>query len=717
MTKKLYKILDFPRIEGIVYSDEDNPHEILGLSKQFGGYLLQAFFPGAKKVYACIRDKKDIKEYEMELADEEGFFAVFISKLTGIDKISYYFRIVDENGVIREVEDPYAFGATIDDLTLELFNSGINYEIYNYLGAHERIIDKVRGTSFAVWAPNAVRVSVVGDFNEWDGRIHQMRRLGDSGVFEIFIPGVKNLDKYKYELKLRGDRIVLKSDPYAFFSELRPDSASIVCNLDEFEFTDSKYVHNRKEYFGNDKPVNIYELYLGDYKKNDDGTFKNYREIADELSGFVSDNGYTHINLLPVMEHPLDDSLGYEAIGLYSVTSRYGKPEDFMYFVNKMHEKEIGVILSAQYSYFPKHDFGLHEFDGTMLYEHANPMQSNHPFLDTVYYNHGRAEVSNYIISNALFYINKYHVDGIKFDSLASMIYLDYGKNEGEYIKNLYGGNENIAALEVIKHLISINEKLDTGAVIIADGSTLYPRMTENLNSDGLGFDYKINSGWGKEIIDFLSNDPLFRASHYTEVTDQILYAYSEKNIISLSHDDLRGTGDFLSKIPGDDKCKISNLKAMLTYMMAIPGKKSVFADTFKEYDIQAFIKELNRFYSSHPALFTKDLSSSGFEWVDNLSHDENIVSFIRTDGSSEDLLIVCNFANVFYEKYNTGVPFAGKYKELFNSDAENLGGTGRVNKRVKTSKAKPCNGRKDMITINLAPLSVCIFNCIKAAD
>lgn len=721
MTKKLYKILDFPRIEGVVYSEEDKPHEILGLKKQLGGYLIQAFFPYAKKVYACIKDKKDIKEYEMELVDEEGFFAVYISKLTVIDKISYYFRVVDETGVIKEVVDPYSFDSTIDDLTLELFNSGINYEIYNYLGAHERTIDKVSGTSFAVWAPNALRVSVVGDFNGWDGRVHQMRRLGDSGVFELFIPGVKQMDKYKYELKLKGDRISLKSDPYAFYSELRPDSASVVYNIEKFTFTDSDYIKNRAKTFTNDKPINIYECCLLDVCKNDDGTFKTYREAADLLCQYVKDNKYTHINLLPVMEHPMDESLGYETIGYFSVTSRYGTPDDFMYFVNKMHENNVGVILSVQYASFPKHDFGLHEFDGTMLYEHANPMQSRHPFLDTVYFNHGRAEVSNYIISNALFYINKYHVDGIKMDSLASMMYLDYGKNEGEYIKNLYGGNENLEAIEVIKHLNSINEKLETGAMIIADGSTYYPRMTESLNKDGLGFDYKFNTSWAKEAIDFMSLDPVYRASHYTEITDQILYAYSEKNILSISHDEVRGDDkNLFDRMPGEDAAKLSNVKALLAYMMLFPGKKSEFASitcTKEEYneELKLFISELNEYYITHDALYSTDTNSKGFEWIDNLSCNENIVSFLRKADNGEELLVVCNFANVLYEKHNIGVPYEGKYKEVFNTDYEKYGGSGSVNKRVKASKPKTCNGRKDMITVKLAPLSVSVFNCIKA--
>ena len=723
MTKKLYRILDFPRIEGIVYSDEDKPHEVLGISKQFGGYLLQAFFPDAKKVYACIRDKKDIKEYEMELVDEAGFFAVFISKLTGIDKVSYYFRVVDEKGVIKEVEDPYSFAPTIDDLTLELFNSGINYEIYNFLGAHERVIDKVSGTSFAVWAPNALRVSVVGDFNGWDGRVHQMRRLGDSGVFELFIPGVKQMDNYKYELKLRGDRISLKADPYAFYSELRPDSASIVYNINNFKFTDEEYINNRDKFTGEDKAINIYECCLLDVCKNEDGSFKTYKDIADTLSDYVLDNGFTHINLLPIMEHPMDESLGYETIGYFSVTSRYGTPDDFMYFVNKMHEKNIGVILSVQYSSFPKHEFGLYEFDGTKLYEHANPMQSNHPFLDTVYFNHGRAEVGNYIISNALFFINKYHVDGIKLDSLASMIYLDYGKNEGEFVKNLYGGNENLEALEVIKHLNSINEKLETGAMIIADGSTYYPRMTDSLNKDGLGFDYKANTSWANETIDFMSFDPVYRASHYTEITDQILYAYSEKNIIALSHDEIRGVDKCLfDKMPGEDELKLANVKLMLAYMMTFPGKKSLFADivnvpeAYKEY-INLFVKDINEYLRANSSLYSMDTNNKGFEWIDNLSANENIISFLRKAENGDELLVVCNFANVLYEKYNIGVPYEGKYKELFNTDSEKYGGAGNINKRVKASKPKTCNGRKNLITVNLAPLSVSIFNCQKSVE
>jgi len=715
MTKKLYKLMNWARIEGVVYSEEDNPHEFLGLTKTLGGYLIQGFFPTAKKAYAVVKAGKDVKEYPMELADEEGFYAVFISKLTGVDKVSYHFRIVDEKGVIKEVEDPYSFKPSIDETVLKKFKAGICYDIYKYLGAHEKSVNRVKGVSFAVWAPNAIRVSVVGDFNNWDGRINQMRRLGDSGVFEIFIPGVKANDAYKYEIKYKGSVIALKSDPYGFSAMLRPENASVVADM-KFDFTDSKWVEERKCPKG-DKPMAIYQVNLASFRKNDEDVFPNYRDIAKELCAYVKETGYTHIELMPVMEYPLDESFGLQTIGYYSVTSRFGSPADFKYFMNYMHENGIYVILDWNPASFPRDDHGLSYFDGTYLYEHQNPKQGLTADGTMCLYNYARPEVSNYLISSALFWINEYHADGIRVNGVGQMLYLDYGKSEGEYVANIYGGNENLDGLEMLKHLNSINGKANTGAMIIADGRCDFPKLTEKLSKDGVGFSYKWNQGFINDLSDFMYLDPYFRGAHYDELTVSMLYAYSENYILPMSHENaLNAGGTVINRLPGTDDKKKANLHLMLGYMFAHPGKKLVYMDhKFDEVNSESveYIKDLLKLYKQCSALYELDESPDGFEWINNISADENIIAFLRKNKAGDNMLIVCNFADVAYEKHMLGVPFAGKYKEVFNSDNEKYGGTSCINKRVKTSKDIVCDARENSIKINIPPLGISIFNCI----
>ena len=718
MTKKLYKLMDWARIEGVVYSEEDNPHEFLGIKKMLGGYLIQCFFPGAKKVSAVVKSGNDAKEYAMELADEEGFFATFVSKFTGIDKVKYYYKVTDKDGTVREVDDPYRFNPTIDEKTLKLFNSGICYDIYNYLGAHVRTIEGARGVSFAVWAPNAIRVSVVGDFNNWDGRIHQMRRLGDSGVFEIFIPGVKANATYKYEIKFKGSQIALKADPYGNEALLRPDTASVVADMKAFDFTDKEWVKKRKAVKANE-PMAIYEVNLSSFGCDEENAFPNYIEIANELCEYVKETGYTHVELMPVMEYPLDESLGFQTIGYYAPTKRYGTPCDFMYFVNHMHENNIGVIIDWTPSCFPKDDHGLSYFDGTCLYEHVDPRQGLTPDGQMCIYNYGRPEVANYLIANVLFWINVYHVDGVKVNDVAKTLYLDYGREDGNYVANIYGGNENLEALEMFKHLNSINLKKNTGAMIIADGHGYFPMLTEPLSKGGVGFSYEWNKGFASDISEFMFYDPIYRAAHYDDFTISTVYAYTEKYILPLSHEEaLNAGGSVLNRLPGTIDKKYANLRLMMGYQFAHPGKKLIYMDhklSEANNGCVEYIKDLLSLYKKTEALYELDETSDGFEWVNNISANENIISFLRKSKSGDMLLVVCNFADLAYEKYDIGVPFAGKYKELLNSDDEKYGGTGIINKRVKASKEVARDFRDNSIKVNIPPLGICIFNCIKA--
>lgn len=715
MTKKLYKLMDWARIEGVVYSEEDNPHEFLGLTKYLTGYLLQAFFPGAKKVTAVVKAGNDAKEYPMEIADEEGFFATYISKLTGVDKISYYYKVTTADGNTIEVDDPYRFKPTIDEKILKKFNSGICYDIYNYLGAHKRTIDGVRGVSFAVWAPNALRVSVVGDFNGWDGRVHQMRRLADSGVFEIFIPGVKAGDIYKYEIKIKGSVILLKADPYGFSAQLRPDTASVVADMKSFDFTDKEWVKNRKA-VKTDGPMAIYEVNLASFSCDDENAFPNYIEIANELCAYVKETGYTHIEIMPMMEYSNDDSLGFDTIGHYAPTKRYGEPSDFMYLVNLMHENGIGVIIDWSISCFPKDDHGLSYFDGTYLYEHQDPRQGLTGDGRMCLYNYGRPEVSNYLIANAMFWINTYHVDGIKLNDVSRMLYLNYGKSDDGYIPNIYGGIENLDALELLKHLNSINEKNGTGVMIIADGHGYFPKLTEKLNKGGVGFTYEWNKGFESDLGEFMSFDPVYRAAHYNDLTITTVYAYTENYILPVSHEfALEAGGSVLNRLPGTSDNKRDNFKLMIGYQFAHPGKKLVYKDhRFEESDeyLVKYIKDLIQLYKNTPAFYELDVTEDGFEWINNISADENIITFLRKAKSGQISLVVCNFAGCAYEKHRIGVPFAGKYKEVFNSDAEVYGGSGNTNKRVKSSKEVSCDFRDNSIVINMAPLSFAVFTC-----
>ena len=473
MSDKLYEYMDWPEIEAVVYSEESEPRKILGPRVTEDGILIQSFLPNAVKANVIVTKTKET--YEMVREDEAGYFAVLIPEKE-IPK--YKIEIEDEEGKKSSFYDPYAFPKQISVNEEQQFCAGISYEIYNKLGAHVMTINGIKGVYFAVWAPNAMRVSVVGDFNHWDGRAHQMNRLAVSGIFELFIPGVKPGALYKYEVKAKGSLVYLKADPYANEAELRPKNASIVADLKSYKWEDESWMKNRKDVNNEKKPILVYEMHLGSWRKPEDRLFYTYRELAPQVAEYVKEMGYTHVELMPVMEHPFDGSWGYQVTGYYAPTSRYGTSEDFMYFVDYLHKQGIGVILDWVPAHFPKDNFGLSNFDGTCLYEHADPRQGVHPHWGTLIFNYGRPQVSNFLIANAMFWADKYHVDGIRMDAVASMLYLDYGKNDGEWIPNIYGGNENLEAIEFLKHLNSMFKKKYPDALLIAEESTAWPKIT-----------------------------------------------------------------------------------------------------------------------------------------------------------------------------------------------------------------------------------------------
>ena len=746
MEQKLYDLMDWAGIEELVYSEASNPHAMLGPHLTEDGLLIQALVPTAAEI--SVKISSTGKKYPMELADEAGFFAALIPRKS---KTPYTLEVTYDNGVTEELYDPYSFAPQYREEDLKKFAAGIHYTIYEKMGAHPMTIDGVSGVYFSVWAPCAMRVSVVGDFNLWDGRRHQMRRLGegDGSVFELFIPGLYEGEIYKYEIKTRAGEPMLKADPYANYAELRPNNASIVWDIDKYKWNDKSWMAQRAKTDTKDKPMNIYEVHLGSWirketVKDETGQdlvgseFYNYRELAPRLAEYVKDMGYTHVELMPVMEHPLDESWGYQVTGYYAPTSRYGAPEDFMYF---MDGQGIGVILDWVPAHFPRDAYGMAVFDGTCVYEHMDPRKGSHPHWGTLIYNYGRPGVSNFLIANALFWADKYHADGIRMDAVASMLYLDYGKNDGEWVPNIYGGNENLEAMEFLKHLNSVFKGRKDGTVIIAEESTAWPMITGDPKEGGLGFNYKWNMGWMNDFTNYMRCDPLFRKNNYGELTFSMLYAYSEDFVLVFSHDEVvHGKGSMIGKMPGETlEKKAENLRAAYAFMMGHPGKKLLFmgqeyAQTAEwnegaslewellEYPVhknmQDYVKALNRLYREHPALYEMDYDPDGFEWINCSYQNESMIIFLRKSRKSEEtLLFICNFDNMEHEKFRVGVPFHGKYKEIFNTDAKDFGGEGRVNGRVKTSRKLEWDEKDDSIEVYIPPMSVSIYTCTQAAE
>ncbi len=738
MNTTVYDMMDWARIEALVYSEEDSPHDFLGAHMTEDGLLIQAYIPAARQIAVLIGDD----EYPMEKEDDSGFFAVLLDdpkfrKTSG--PVRYRFGVSFEDGRSETLDDPYRFAPVITQKDTAKFNAGIHYQIYEKLGAHLMTIDGVKGVHFAVWAPNAMRVSVVGDFNEWDGRALQMRRLWDSGIFELFVPGLAEGTLYKYEIKAKGGLTYLKADPYANRAELRPNSASIVTSLSGYEWTDDNWMKSRDKKELLRRPMAVYEVHLGSFTRSDSGMpFLNYRELAPKIADHVRKTGYTHVELLPVMEHPLDESGGYQISGYYAPTARYGSPKDLMFFMNYMHKYGIGVILDWCPAQFAPDDFCLRGFDGTCLYEHQDPRQGVNPALGTLIFNLGRPEVKNFLIGSALFWAKVYHADGLRMDSVSQMLYLDFGRNDGQWVANMYGGNENLEAVEFIKHLNSIMEKENEGCLMIAEETTGYPKVTAPLSEDGLGFDLKWDNGWSEDFVSYMELDPIFRGPHQGDLTFSMIYHYSEQFLLALSHNEVTaGRGSMLMKMPGRKENKFANLRAAYGYQMMHPGKKLQFmgdeiasiydwkagepvdwslTDKEEHAQLYAYVRDLLKLYRSQPALSERDYETDGFEWINSISANENMLVFLRkTEKEEETLLVVVNFSNVVYDNHKIGVPFPGKYKEIFNSDAAIYGGKGNINPRVRNSRKDECDMREDSVRIIVPPLGICVFSCTRS--
>lgn len=731
MDDKLYKLMDWAKTDSVIYSESDRPGDVLGAKAAGKNTLVQAFIPDAKEV--LIKMPKSKLVYQMEMAAQEGYFAALIPDEIVGERYSYIAKYDREH--IVEYKECYGYEPIIKEEDIRKFEAGIHYEVYRMLGAHVMKADGVKGVHFAVWAPNAKRVSVVGDFNGWDGRIHQMNRLYNSGVFELFIPDAKEGDNYKFEIKTKGGYLNLKADPYAFGMQLRPDTASVVRNIDNFKWADKKWLNNRKKIQSQSSPISVYELHLGSFIKNEEGGFLNYREIAPKLIEHVKEGGYTHVELLPVMEHPLDESWGYQVIGTYAPTARYGTPEDFMYFVNELHKAGIAVILDWVPAHFPKDAHGLSNFDGTCLYEHWDARRGVHPDWGTLIFDYGRCEVKNYLIANALFWVEQYHIDGIRMDAVASMLYLDYGRKDGNWEPNIYGGRENLEAVEFIKHTNSIMHIRNEGVIMVAEESTAWPQVTGDLNDGGLGFDFKWNMGWMNDFLGYIKEDPYFRQYHHNELTFSMIYAYTEKFMLVFSHDEVvHGKQSMLGKMPGSYDDKFHNLKTSYAYMMTHPGKKLLFMGQdigeFDEWNPQRsvqwdllnyekhkgvfeMIKRLNEIYKTYPAMYELDGSWQGFEWINCMYASASMLSFLKkTEKKEETLLVIINFANIAQD-FKVGVPFPGKYTEIFNTDDVLFAGRGDINGETKEAKEDESDGRDYSIYVHMAPLSASIFEIV----
>lgn len=714
MENRAYQYMNWPRIEGIIYGEECSPRDVMEPRRVPEGVLVQGFFPDAAQV--AVRNTKSGQEFPMEMEDEAGYYAVVLP----YKRIpSYEFLVEAEDGQIRRQPDLYNFSSGITQEDERKFCAGVFYQAYQKLGAHFGSQKGVEGTFFAVWAPNALRVSVVGDFNDWDGRRALMHRCPMSGIYELFVPEVRPGALYKYEIKVRGGNVILKADPYARQSEMPPATASVVPRESAFRWDDQRWMQERKKYARKDVPVSIYEVDPFRWEAPDGERTDSYQSLARKLADYVSAMGYTHVELTPVMEYLDEESKGYATFAYYAPSRRLGDYQDFMEMVSILHSAGIGVIMDWTPAQFPNVGAGLALFDGTCLYEPEWMERKFHPFWGTFLYRYESPMVKNFLIANAWYWIQEFHVDGLRMDDVDAMLYLDYGRRPGEWLPNIYGTNENLEALEFLKHLNSVIKKKYPEILLIAQEDGLWPELTDGVENDHLGFDYKWSGGWTKDFLDYLSKEETERKGSHDALTLSMLYAYCEEYVLTLASRDV-GTSyqEFLDKVAGTQGEKEATVRAAYGYLMTHPGKKMQAMDAAAPGPMQEYMKALNQVYRSSPALYQLDDAVEGFQWIQLMKAQERTIAFLRKGKKpSETLLVICNFSPTAYENYPVGVPYPGKYKEILNSDHTKFGGSGVINPRVKMSKKVQCDERADSITVKVPPLGIAIFSYSQAVE
>jgi 1,4-alpha-glucan branching enzyme len=729
MTKPI--LTDVEAVKEIIEATHWEPHTILGLHALGKNplactHVVRAWLPQAKRAWLITSSGV---MHELGRVDTEGFFELGLKEHPGFP---YEIKVENPFGESWTLIDPYQFETVLGELDLHLMAEGHHERLYDKLGAHRVEHQGVWGVVFAVWAPNARRVSVQGNFNNWDGRRHPMRSRGGSGIWELFVPGLQEGEPYKYEIRTQDGRILQKADPLAFEAEVRPKTASIVANVDHFEWSDNEWIAGRASKQALEQPISIYEVHLGSWRRKGEANdqFLTYAEIADELISYVLERGFTHIELLPVNEHPFDGSWGYQPTGYYAPTSRFGSPAEFASFVNRCHENGIGVILDWVPAHFPRDAWALSEFDGTCLYEHSDPRMGEHKDWGTKIFNYGRPEVRNFLISNALFWFDRYHIDGLRVDAVASMLYLDYSRKPGEWLPNQFGGNENLDAIDFLKQLNETCHRLYPGVLTIAEESTSYSGVSRPTYLGGLGFSLKWNMGWMNDTLRYHSMDPVHRKFHHNTLTFSIYYAFSENFLLPFSHDEVvHGKASLLAKMPGDMWQQCAGLRTMLAYQYAHPGKKLLFmgsefgqrsewnAETSLDWDllkwpdhqgIQKLVTDLNRLYCDEPALHRVDFHWSGFEWLALNDSENSIIAFTRRQESEErDIICVCNFTPVPRYHYRIGVSRAGSYREVLNTDSSYYGGSNMGNHGLLHSVNASWGGKPYHLEMTIPPLCV----------
>ncbi|MBL6764382.1 MAG: 1,4-alpha-glucan branching protein GlgB [Verrucomicrobiae bacterium] len=727
-------ILTQEEIQSLVEARQNEPHRLLGMHPlgEGQGLVVRALLPYAAEVSVEPAVEKGKPGFALTRLDAAGLFEGIT---TGTDTIYAYDLVIkDHAGNEHRTRDAYSFLPTLGEADLHLFGEGNERRIYDKLGSHPRTIDGVAGVSFAVWAPGAQRASVIGDFNGWDGRFHPMRRLGSSGIWEIFVPGLGIGTHYKFELRTdRGD-LVVKTDPYGFYFEVAPKSAAIVWETHAFEWTDEAWLEARKTTDWLTQPLSVYEVHLGSWMKKNEAESFSYREVAPKLVEYVTRLGFTHVEFLPLAEHAYYPSWGYQVTGFFAPTQRYGTPEDFQFMVNALHEANIGVIIDWVPAHFPRDEWALARFDGTALYEHEDPRQGSHQDWGTLIFNYGRHEVRNFLTSNALYWCERFHIDGLRVDAVASMLYLDYSRNEGEWVPNKYGGRENLEAIDFLREFNHLVHTEHPGVMTIAEESTAWPQVTRPPYIGGLGFSFKWNMGWMHDTLDYFKRDPIYRQYHQNDLTFAMLYHYNENFMLPLSHDEVvHGKCSLLGRMPGDDWQRFANLRALYGYQWLFPGKMLTFMGCefgqAKEWSenrgldwwllemgpfhlgLQRFVSDLNRVYREHAALWEADFDPAGFYWVDCSDHSQSVLSFVRQTADRESrLIVIMHLTPSLLPNYRVGVPGAGRWAEVLNSDAEIYGGSNSGNLGGVNADAIAMHGQDHSIEIVLPPLSIVAF-------